>query len=34
MKERNVHEAQRVRDAHAARFDYELNAIFQDIKAL
>ncbi len=27
-----VEEVRRVRDAHAARFNYDLDAIFQDIK--
>jgi hypothetical protein len=27
-----VDEVRRVRDAHAARFNYDLDAIFQDIK--
>ena len=27
-----VDEVRRVRDAHAARFDYDLDAIFRDIK--
>ena len=28
-----VDEVRRVRDEHAARFNYELNAIFDDLKA-
>ena len=27
-----VEEVRRIRDAHAARFNYDLNAIFRDIK--
>jgi hypothetical protein len=27
-----VEEVRRIRDAHAARFNYDLDAIFQDIK--
>jgi hypothetical protein len=32
MNDPIVDEVRRVRDAHAARFNYDLNAIFQDIK--
>jgi hypothetical protein len=32
MNDPIVDEVRRVRDAHAARFDYDLDAIFQDIK--
>ena len=32
MKESIVDEVRRVRDAHAAMFHYDLDAIFQDIK--
>ncbi len=32
MNDPIVDEARRVRDAHAARFNYDLDAIFQDIK--
>jgi len=32
MNDPIVEEIRRVRDAHAARFNYDLNAIFQDIK--
>ena len=28
-----VDEVRRVRDAHAAKFDYDLRAIFRDLKA-
>jgi hypothetical protein len=33
MNDPIVDEVRRVRDAHAARFNYDLDAIFQDIKA-
>lgn len=33
MNDPIVEEVRRVRDAHAARFNYDLDAIFQDIKA-
>jgi hypothetical protein len=32
MNDPIVEEIRRVRDAHAARFNYDLDAIFQDIK--
>jgi hypothetical protein len=32
MNDPIVEEVRRVRDAHAARFNYDLDAIFQDIK--
>ena len=32
MNDPIVDEVRRVRDAHAARFNYDLDAIFQDIK--
>lgn len=32
MNDPIVDEIRRVRDAHAARFDYDLDAIFRDIK--
>lgn len=32
MNDPIVEEVRRVRDAHAARFQYDLDAIFQDIK--
>jgi hypothetical protein len=32
MNDPIVDEVRRVRDAHAARFNYDLHAIFQDIK--
>ena len=32
MNDSIVDEVRRVRDAHAARFNYDLDAIFQDIK--
>lgn len=32
MSDPIVDEVRRVRDAHAARFNYDLDAIFQDIK--
>jgi len=32
MNDPIVDEVRRVRDAHAARFEYDLDAIFQDIK--
>jgi hypothetical protein len=32
MNDPIVDEVRRIRDAHAARFNYDLNAIFQDIK--
>jgi len=32
MNDPIVDEVRRVRDAHAARFDYDLDAIFRDIK--
>ena len=32
MNDPIVNEVRRVRDAHAARFNYDLDAIFQDIK--
>ncbi len=32
MKDPIVDEVRRVRDAHAARFGYDLDAIFRDIK--
>jgi hypothetical protein len=32
MNDPIVEEVRRIRDAHAARFDYDLDAIFQDIK--
>jgi hypothetical protein len=32
MKDPIVEEVRRFRDAHAARFNYDLDAIFQDIK--
>ena len=32
MNDPNVDEVRRIRDAHAARFNYDLDAIFQDIK--
>ncbi len=32
MNDPIVKEVRRVRDAHAARFNYDLDAIFQDIK--
>src|SRR3954469_1592884 len=32
MNDPIVDEARRIRDAHAARFDYNLDAIFRDIK--
>ena len=32
MNDPIVDEIRRIRDAHAARFDYDLDAIFQDIK--
>jgi hypothetical protein len=32
MNDTIVDEVRRVRDAHAARFNYDLDAIFQDIK--
>jgi len=34
MNDPIVEEVRRVRDAHAARFNYDLDAIFQDIKEL
>ena len=33
MNDPIVDEVRRVRDAHAARFNYDLDAIFRDIKA-
>lgn len=33
MNDPIVDEVRRVRDAYASRFDYDLDAIFQDIKA-
>jgi hypothetical protein len=33
MNDPIVDEVRRVREAHAARFNYDLDAIFQDIKA-
>jgi len=33
MNDPIVDEVRRVRDAHAARFNYDLDAIFEDIKA-
>jgi hypothetical protein len=33
MNDPIVDEVRQVRDAHAARFDYDLDAIFRDIKA-
>jgi hypothetical protein len=33
MNDPIVEEVRRVRDAHAARFNYDLDAIFRDIKA-
>ena len=32
MNDPIVEEVRRIRDAHAARFNYDLDAIFQDIK--
>ena len=32
MNDPIVDEAGRIRDAHAARFNYDLNAIFRDLK--
>jgi len=32
MNDPIVDEVRRIRDAHAARFNYDLDAIFQDIK--
>jgi hypothetical protein len=32
MNDPIVDEVRRVRDAHAARFNYDLDAIFQDVK--
>ena len=32
MKDPILDEIRRIRDAHAARFNYDLDAIFQDIK--
>jgi hypothetical protein len=32
MKDPIVDEVRRIRDAHAARFNYDLDAIFKDIK--
>lgn len=33
MNDPIVDEVRRIRDAHAARFDYDLDRIFQDIKS-
>jgi hypothetical protein len=33
MNDPIVEEIRRIRDEHAARFDYDLDAIFRDIKA-
>jgi len=32
MNDPIVEEVRRIRDAHAARFNYDLDAIFQDVK--